>query len=194
MHTANDFRGRAIGAAFFAGFGALWLALSLYVRGLWTTDRAILIATGAALLLAACRYLSEQAKLWTNIPEDPARNRAFHRINIAQWVVIGILSPAFSHYHLDAYICSAITAVVGIHLFPLAKLFRRPQHRINGIVLTLWASFTVLAVPIDQMQGVTALGTGTILWTSAAISLATGILSAKRSPKENGPNTSVQAA
>jgi hypothetical protein len=32
IQTANQLSGRAIGALFFAGFGALWLLLALYVR------------------------------------------------------------------------------------------------------------------------------------------------------------------
>ena len=180
MNTANRFRGVATGAGFFTGFGTLWIALALYALDLWTRDRAVAVGAGAAVLAFGCSYLARLAKHWPTVEKNAAQARTFLRVNLAQWAAIGILSPAFGHYHLDGYICSAITAVVGIHFFPLAKLFRWLAHTVTGAVLTLWAGLSVLIVPIKDMQGVTALGTGAILWISALYSLTVGILAASR--------------
>jgi hypothetical protein len=88
---------------------------------------------------------------------------------------------------MDSYVLSAITAIVGIHFFPLAKLFRYPLHNLTGAVLVVWASATVLLIPTDHLQGVTALGTGILLWASAAITLTLAIAAAQRtSPAPNG--------
>jgi len=35
-------------------------------------------------------------------------------------------------------------------------------------------------VPVDQMQGTAALGTGVVLWLSAAVTLAVGIQAARQ--------------
>ena len=67
---------------------------------------------------------------------------------------------------------SAITAIVGLHMFPLARLFRYPLHNLTGGLLVAWAAVSVALVPVAEMQGTTALGTGMILWASAALTLA----------------------
>jgi len=179
MNTANDYRGKAIGAIFFTGFGAIWLALSLYVRELMTTVTVTLLVVGTLSLLLACFWTYRQADLWPEVARDPAIGRTFGRINAAQWIAGGLVAFSLARLHLDAYIPSAITAIVGIHLFPLAKLFRRKLHLVTGVVMVLWASLTVLAVPVEHMQGITAMGTGIILWASAAFSLSTGIATAR---------------
>jgi hypothetical protein len=179
MITANEFRGKAIGATFFTGFGAIWLGLSLYVRELLSTSTITLLVVGTLSLLLGCLWTYRQADLWPEVAEDPAMGRTFGRVNAAQWIAGAVVAFSFSRLHLDAYIPSAITAIVGIHLFPLAKLFRRKLHLVTGVVMVLWASVTVLAVPVEQLQGITALGTGIILWASAAISLSTGIAAAR---------------
>jgi hypothetical protein len=169
--TANQIRGRAIGATFFSGFGAIWLGLALYVRQQLNTTTITLLVIGASLLLLACLWLSRQADRWLSVPEDPACSRTFKRVNAAQWIAIAIVAFSFSRLHIDVYVISAITAIVGIHMFPLARLFRYPMHNLTGAALALWASATVLLVSTTHLQGITALGTGIILWTSAATTL-----------------------
>jgi hypothetical protein len=178
--TANQLRGRAIGSIFFAGFGALWIVLSLYVRETLTVDTAILVAAVAAALLLSALWLMNQANRFPMMPEDPARGRAFIRINGIQWAAVGVVAFTFARLHMDSYVLSAITAIVGIHFFPLAKLFRYPLHNLTGAVLVVWASATVLLIPTDHLQGVTALGTGILLWASAAITLTLAIAAAQR--------------
>jgi hypothetical protein len=48
-------------------------------------------------------------------------------------------------------------------------------------VLVAWASVSVLLVPAEHLQGVTALGTGLILWMSAVITLALAGVAIRRS-------------
>jgi len=122
-----------------------------------------------------------QARRYPKAPEDPARNRAFHRINSMQWAAVIVVSVAFARLHIDAYALSAIPAIVGIHLFPLAKLFRYPMHNVTGAALVAWASASVLLVPAEHLQGVTALGTGILLWLSAATTLALAAAAIRRS-------------
>jgi len=171
-HTTNSFTGRAIGATFFAGFGALWLFLSLIARQLLSVISIFWVLGGLALLLAGAAYLFQEAKRFPAVPSDPAKGRAFTWINAIQWIVVSILAVTFAKFHIEAYIMSAITAVVGLHMFPLARLFRYPLHYASGAVLVLWAVASVVLVPLEQLQGITALGTGIILWLSAAVTLA----------------------
>jgi hypothetical protein len=69
-------------------------------------------------------------------------------------------------------VISAITAIVGLHMFPLARVFRYPLHYVTGSALVGWAAASALLFPKDEMQGSTALGTGLILWLSALVTLA----------------------
>jgi len=179
--TANQLRGRAIGSIFFAGFGALWILLSFYARQVLTVDTGIFVATVALALMAIALWLMRQARHYHLLPEDPARGRSFGRINVLQWIAVAIVAFSFAKLHMDAYVMSAITAIVGIHFFPLAKLFRYPMHNVTGAVLVLWASVSVLFVPVDRLQGISALGTGIVLWLSSAITLTLAIAMARRS-------------
>jgi hypothetical protein len=170
--TANQLRGRAIGSIFFAVFGALWITIALYVRQILTVDLTIGVAAVLAALLLSAVWLLRQAKLFPKLPENRAVSREFNRINAIQWIAVGIVAFSFARLHIDAYVLSAITAIVGIHMFPLAKLFRYPLHNVTGAVLVAWASASVLLFPIESLQGATAIGTGIILWLSAATTLA----------------------
>ena len=188
--NANQIRGRAIGATFFSGFGAIWLGLALYLRQQLNTATITLLVIGASLLLLACLWLSRNADRWPSVPEDPACGRTFNRVNAAQWIAIAIVAFSFARLHIDAYVLSAITAIVGIHMFPLARLFRYPMHNVTGAALVLWASATVLLVSTDHLQGITALGTGIILWASAAATLTLATAIVKRATPPPSPTQS----
>jgi uncharacterized membrane protein YccF (DUF307 family) len=179
--TANQLSGRATGSLFFIGFGMLWLTLGLYLREIISAVFLTAISAGLAVLLLAAFWLFRQARRYPKMPEDAARNRAFHRINSMQWAAVIVVSIVFARLHIDAYVLSAITAIVGIHLFPLARLFRYPMHYVTGAVLVGWASVSVLLVPAEHLQGVTALGTGILLWLSAATTLALATAAIRRS-------------
>jgi hypothetical protein len=62
----------------------------------------------------------------------------------------------------------------------LARLFRYPLHHATGALLVAWAAASALFIPAAQLQGVTALGTGFILWLSAAVTLAIALQSIRQ--------------
>ena len=179
-HLANQLSGRAIGSIFFSFFGVVWLGLAFYIRQALTTGTIIGLASLLGVLILTALWLFKQSTRWPKATEDPNRSRAFNRVNAIQWIAVAVIAFSFSKLHLDAYTMSAITAVVGIHLLPLAKLFRYPMHNITGAALVLWASATVLLVPTEILQGITALGTGSVLLTSAAIAQGLAVRAAMR--------------
>lgn len=182
--TANQLSGKAIGALFFSGFGAVWILLALYCKEILTPANIAWAALNLFVLLAGAAWLFRKARRFPKMPEDPALSRAFHRINILQWIAIAIVSTTFARLHISVYVLSAITAIVGLHLFPLARLFRAPLHYVTGSVLTAWAALSAIFLPTDHLQGTTALGTGIVLWISAFLSLtlaATQVRHAERS-------------
>ena len=178
--NANQLSGRAIGSMFFAGFGTGWLfmALAAQQRITFVTVSAVLL--GMLFLFLTAFYLLRQSRRWPRVPNDPAMRRTFAWINAIQWIAIGIVALSFGKLHIDAYVNSAIAAIMGLHLFPLARLFRYPLHNATGAVLIVWAMASAILVPTEQMQGTAALGNGLILWFSAAVTLAIALQLARR--------------
>ena len=173
--TANQIGGRAIGALFFTGFGTIWLLLGLYAKERLTAAPLSMVACGLLALASGAFFLLRRAKALPRVPEDPAMARAFKWINIIQWVAVAVVAFAFARLGIDVYVVSAITAIVGLHMFPLARVFRYPMHYVTGAALVGWAAASLLLFAKDEMQGSTALGTGLILWLSALITLALAV-------------------
>jgi hypothetical protein len=184
IQTANQLRGRAIGAIFFTCFGTGWLFLGLAAKQIINAATAPGTVAGMLIFLLTAAYLLRRARLWPRVADDPARGRAFAWINAIQWTAIFIVAFSFAKFHMDAYTTSAITAIVGLHLFPLARVFRYPLHYLTGAVLVVWAAASAVLLPVAEMQGTTALGTGAILWASAAVTLGLALAGARRLPVE----------
>ena len=172
IQTANQLSGRATGALFFAGFGTLWIALALYALERLSIATVAGLLLGMACLVLAALSLLRYAKLWPSVPDDPAMGRAFGWINAVQWIAVAVTVFTLAKLHLDAYVMCAITAIVGLHMFPLARLFHYPPHYLSGALLVAWAAASAVFVPIEHLQGISALGTGIILWLCAAVTLA----------------------
>jgi hypothetical protein len=74
-------------------------------------------------------------------------------------------------FHLPEFIVPAIATIVGLHLFPLARVFHYPIHHVTATLLVLWPAGVVLALPQERLPSVGALGTAAILLVSAAYTL-----------------------
>ena len=178
--NANQLGGRAIGSMFFAGFGAVWLFLALVAKQQITFATVSGTLLGMLSLFLSAFYLLRQSKRWPRVPDDPAMGRAFGRINAIPWIAVAAVAFSFAKLHIDAYVISAITAIIGLHMFPLARLFHYPMHYATGAVLVAWAAASAILAPVEQMQGTAALGTGIILWLSAMVTLAIGVKLARQ--------------
>ena len=191
--TRNQLAGRATGAIFFAAFGAIWLAL--YAMEVLSAAAMSGVGLGLVVLLLAAGALFREAKRWPRVPDDPAVGRAFGKVNAVQWIAVAAVAFAFSRLHLDAYVPSAITAIVGLHMFPLARLFRYPMHNATGAALVAWAAFSAAVVPAEKMQGVAAMGTGLILWLAAALTLVAALNAARRPvPAQSSAQSGLEGA
>ncbi len=177
--TANELTGRAIGSIFFTLFGTIWIFLGLFaghrLNGLLITA---LCCIPAALLYAAMT-LFRTAQRFPLAPEDPAMKRGFNQVNLIQWIAVIAAVLACNYLHHAEFIPSVITMIVGLHMFPLAHIFRYPLHYVIGAALTLWGVVGAFVQPVEQMQSTTALGSGVILWVSSALTLLLAHLAAK---------------
>jgi energy-converting hydrogenase Eha subunit C len=166
--NANQLSGRAIGSMFFAGFGTGWLFMALAAKQ-WISFATVSgVMLGMSILFLTAFYLLRQSRRWPRVPDDPGRGRAFGWINAIQWTAVFIVAFSFAKLHIDAY------------MFPLARLFRYPLHYATGAVLVAWAAASAILAPVERMQGTAALGTGIILWLSAAVTLAVAVHAARQ--------------
>jgi hypothetical protein len=173
--SVEALRGRATGVLFLSGFGALWLLLGFAPReGLSPlTVAAVLVGLGA--LVAGAVALRRRAAVLppsTLGPEEQRRiGRTFGLVNAVQWAAIIAIAVVLGRLHLDAYIPAAVTVVVGLHFFPLARLFHFSQHYITGTALVVWGVDCLVLVPRETLQSTTGFGTGAILWAASAVTL-----------------------
>ena len=151
-------------------------ATNSLLGGVQLGDPRIVVGAVKAAPSAPQRALDCGAPLVVRrVPDDPATGRAFARINAVEWIAVAAVAFTLARLHLDAYLMCAITAIVGLHMFPLARLFRYWPHYVAGAVMLAWAAASALMTPVGQLQGTSALGTGMILWLSAAVTLALAI-------------------
>jgi len=173
--SVEALRGRATGVLFLSGFGGLWFLLGLAASQRLSLPTACALAAGLAALVAGAVLLRRRSAALppsTLDPEEQRRaGRTFGRVNAVQWAAIVLIAVVLGRLHLDAYTPAAVTVVVGLHFFPLARLFRSPQHHVTGAALVLWGAVCLLLVPRDVLQSTSAFGTGAILWTAAAVTL-----------------------
>jgi hypothetical protein len=173
--SVESLRGRATGVLFLSGFGVLWLLLGFAARE-WLsplTVAAVLVGLGA--LVAGAVALRRRAAVLppsTLGPEERRRiGRTFGLVNAVQWAAIIAVAVVLGRLHLDAYIPAAVTVVVGVHFFPLARLFRFPQHHVTGAALVAWGVVCLLFIPRDVLQSTTGFGTGLILCAASVVTL-----------------------
>lgn len=177
--TANELTGRAIGSIFFTLFGTIWMFLGLFAS-LRLSGVLITVCCGIpAALLYAAMTLFRTARRFPCAAEDPAMKRGFYRVNLVQWIAIVAAVLLCNFLHRAEFITSVITVIVGLHMFPLARIFRYPLHHVTGAALTLWGAAGAFVQPVEQMQSTTALGSGVILWVSAALTLLMAYRAAK---------------
>jgi len=178
-NTAEIVSGRATGVLFFAGFGSLWLsnglAASHHLNAITVAALAVILA---ALTIPAIRLIQSAAKASPATPESPAesseaiqRNRAFYRINAMQWGAGFAAIVLFNAIHRPEFLAPVIAFIVGMHLFPLAKLFRYPVHNVTGSLLVLWSTAIVAVLPPQALPAAGTFGAAAILLASAAYTL-----------------------
>jgi hypothetical protein len=182
--TAEAISGRATGVLFFSGFGTLWLFTGLSaMHRLTRTNIALVVVLFALLLFAALSLLKRASKFprsAQDVAHDAQISRTFRRVNTIQWIAIAAVLVLVNIFHQQALIVPAIAIIVGLHLFPLARLFRYPVHYVTGALLILWSVGTVIAFPREKIASTGALGTAAILLLSSVYTLISAARTCKR--------------
>ena len=170
-------RGRAVGAIVCAGFGAYamywWVEAAIEGEQRWwfgaiVVVAAVLVVWGIANLVA----LRHAPKVVLD-----KRLARFYRIGYAlivatEGAAISVGGPILGHFHRPDLYGQWIGAIVGIHFFPLGKLFKIPLYYWTGAAISL-AAFGALLISADALRSaITAGGTGIALWITAVVILS----------------------
>lgn len=164
---------RARGAVFFSAFGAVWL-LAWAGFAHHVPAAALIVPAAAALLWIAVRRsrgAQEAVAAHEKSPERRRGRRVFMWTNIAQWLAIFVGVNVLNNTGHGAWALPLIVAIVGLHMFPLAWIYRNRPHVVTGATLVLLAVVCPQLAADGPGDAVMALWTGLTLWLSAAWAL-----------------------
>jgi len=183
-------RGSAVGAIVCAGFGAYalywWVqaAIDAAIRGerrLWFG--AIAAATAILVVWAIANLVALRHAPRVVLDKRLVR---FYRIGYAlivaiEGAAISVGGPILGHFHRPDLFGQWIGVVVGIHFFPLGKLFKLPLYYWTGAAISLAAFGSLLISSSSLSSAFCAGGTGVALWTTAVVILSKNL---ERIPRE----------
>ena len=187
MLTANQLKGQAIGVEFMSFFGGVWMFFGMMVRGVLDTTKGALVAAGIVALVVGAEWVKRQARRYPRVADDPAVGRAFGWINAAQWAAGFALYFLLAYLHKTDYFLPGLTAIVGLHFLPLAKLFKAPANYAVGILMVAWSAVSIAFVPLEHLPSTAAFGTALILWQTAATTLAVSVAQARQPVSQSAP-------
>ncbi|HXB91954.1 MAG TPA: hypothetical protein VNU72_06685, partial [Puia sp.] len=130
--------------AFFTFFWVFLAEIALEGRDRWLLG----VLFGVVLLLLLAQYFKFNAaakKLPADTSggeEDPAKKnegRRFLVIFLLTGVAIVVIKNVLANTGLDAYFIPCFALIVGLHFFPLARLFKQTFYYYIGIYMTLVA-------------------------------------------------------
>jgi hypothetical protein len=164
--------GSAVGTIFLSLFGAAWIILPLINRN---SAPALYVPPVSITLLLLWRagILLRRTAAAARSQMDPGYRRKIGRVfgivNAVQWTLVFLATTLLPRFGLGWLIVPAIVIIVGLHFFPLARLFDLHLYYATGIALVGWAVVIALASRTTLVPMITAVGTGTLLWVTAAI-------------------------
>ncbi len=167
--------GLAIGAMFFAIFGALWLLIAYQLAHgqTWAPIAVVLVVAlllfGSALRVVWARRGAMHALRDT--PESQRMRRQFRTINTVQWIAVVAVVLVLHRFALGAWIVPAIMLVVGLHFLPLGRVFRYRPHGLTGAVLIATAVVYPYASAAGPAAPIGSVIAGITLWLAALWSL-----------------------
>lgn len=169
-------RGRGIGAMFLGFFGSWWMAIGLTaIYGAKMAVFAAIAAVGLTLMVAGWRRSHAgkiaSAETVRDTLAEAHINRGFRNVNIAQWLLIIALLVVLNIAHHVEWIAPGIMLIVGMHFFPLAKLFNTKLHYVTGSALVALACTYPFLSADGPGSPLGPIAAGMILWLVATFML-----------------------
>ena len=177
--SKNEVRGTASGVFFMAFFGTAWAGIGLGGLQGWGSNWVlpIVILIALALLVSCFTLMSGSRGLSKAVSEEGARQGK--RIGIGFGITFGaegfliaiasIICNTTDHFE---YFFPVMALIVGVHFFPLARLFRVNVHYVTGTLICLLGIVTFFIpelMHIGQHEIIASwaflgFGTALILW------------------------------
>lgn len=151
-----ELRGRASGMIVMAWFGLAWTGWGLSEGFGAGVEVPVLVVSGLCFagLVAAAVVLFRRARTY---PEgDPERGREIGRaigwkfgvIVAAEFIGLGIIAWILGRFGATELVPVIVCLGVGVHFFPLARLFHVPVYVRTGAALCAFAALTAVLAPL----------------------------------------------
>lgn len=165
--------GIAIGNLFLGCFGMAWIVLGLSSAQKLNPLVLALLSCFLFALAIASLYILQRThgsldRSQANRAAQKKINRQFGLVNFLQWSLIFAAVFGLPRLGLARWIVPAIVLIVGLHFFPLARLFKARMHYVVGAIVVAWAIVYPILFSAGQGDSTGAVGMGAILWASAA--------------------------
>lgn len=165
--------GIAIGNLFLACFGMAWIVLGLNSAQKLTPLALTRLSCFLLAVIIASIYILQRThgSLDRSHAKRTAQkkiNRQIGLVNFLQWSLIFAVVFGLPRLGLARWIVPAIILIVGLHFFPLAKLFKAPMHYVVGAIVVAWAIIYPILFSAGNGDSIGAIGMGAILWASTA--------------------------
>ncbi len=161
--------GAARSALFMAVFGVVWAAAGVVLL-------VVAFALASALCLGSVRLWRAARGLPSDdSPRAEARrrhsSRRFSLVFGLQGAAIALVIVLLGRYALATFIPAVVALIVGLHFFPLAKLFGARAYHVTGAALCALALVAFLLAPAWRLPFV-GLGCASALFATTAYVLA----------------------
>lgn len=163
----DNIKGLASAGFFMAFFGAAWWGWGVGgVQGVFAGETVaffgmlalatIILVSGGILLLRAARRLPQDTSSVAqahDAVEGKRYGRTFGFVFGLEIVIIVLGIILLTRFHHPEFLLPFVAIVVGLHFFPLARLFNVRLYYVTGALLVLAAVTVMLAVPVHIMIG-----------------------------------------
>lgn len=176
---AATLAGAGRGAVVMAMFGAGWLGVGLGAAGVFNGVTGPLFGcTEMVLLGCSVILLRSGRKLVRRFPLPPGERRpvlrAFLVLLAVEVVAILLASMLANRLGRPDLVADWCALVVGLHFFPLARIFRTPQMTVLGVLLTIWSVLCWALFHGNVLTIAVSVGTGVLFGIRCVASLVRG--------------------
>ena len=158
-----------------AMFGAIWLLAWWHQAHRASLVILFVIIVSVAMVMAAA-FVQLRRFRRIELAASPgyraSRFRLYGIVNAIYWPFVGITVVVLGASGHARWINPAIILLVGLHLFPLGRIFRDGLFHLTGVLLVVLAvAYPVVA---DPASPVGLFGAGTILLVTGAAAIVAG--------------------
>lgn len=165
---------RRRGTLVLAAFALLWAFTAASGTGSATDVVPVAVEAAAVLVTAVAIHLGRRegaapSPRTVSLPANWARGVGL--VNAAEVLAILAVIAATAGSGHSRYVPAAVALVVGLHFFPLARLYDQRQYRWTGALLSAVAVLgfvlTAAGLPGGTLRIVVGLGCALVLWATA---------------------------